>query len=109
MEKVENEFNLKKRNALKNVHKTFGTDLKAPEPGKFYKMCKKVGAADDMNSGSLKIKCLEGLSDKECAEEVVGHFASISNEYKPVNLCALPAYLPTLPPPRYRSMRCTPR
>ena len=63
-------------------------------------MRKKVGAVDDMNAGSLKIKCLEGLSDKQCAEEVARHFTAISNEYKPVNLSALSAFLPALPPPQ---------
>ena len=63
-------------------------------------MCKKIGAVDDMNAGTLKIKSLEGLSDKECAEAVAQHFAAISNEYKPVDLCALPAYLPALPAPQ---------
>ena len=98
MEKLKKEFKCKKRHAIKNSHKDFVTDLKSCDPGKFYKMCKKIGAVEDMNSGSLKIKCLERLSDKECAEEVARHFASISNEYEPVDLSALPAYLPALPP-----------
>ena len=51
-----------------------------------------------MNDCALKIKCLDGLTDGACAEAVAQHFATISNEYEPVNLAALPAFLPSLPP-----------
>ena len=61
-------------------------------------MCKKIGAVDEVNDGDLKIQCLDCLSDLECAEAVAQHFAAISNEYEPVNLAALPAFLPSLPP-----------
>ena len=63
-------------------------------------MCKKIGAVYKVNAGALKIKSLEGLNDKECTEAVAQHFAAISNEYEPVNLTALSAYLPALPPPQ---------
>ena len=72
-------------------------------------MCKKVGAVDELNSGSLGIKSLTGLCDKQCAEEVAKHFAAVSNEYEPVNLSKLPAYLPSLPHSRWSSSRCTRR
>ena len=57
-----------------------------------------MGAVDELNSGSLGIKSLTGLSDKQWAEEVAKHFAAVSNEYEPVDLSKLPAYLPSLPP-----------
>ena len=63
-------------------------------------MCKKIGAVSDQNQGDLKIKTLEGLSDKECANAVAQHFASVSNLYEPVNLEKLPAFLPSLPSPQ---------
>ena len=63
-------------------------------------MCKKIGAVSDQNQGDLKIKALEGLSDKECANAIAQHFASVSNLYEPVNLEKLPAFLPSLPSPQ---------
>ena len=98
--KLKKDFKRKKRHAIKTFHTDFVTDLKASDPGKFYMMCKKIGAVDEVNAGALKIKSLEGLNDKECAEAVAQHFAAISNEYEPVDLTALPAYLPALPPPQ---------
>ena len=70
-------------------------------------MCKKIGAVDELNDGALKIKCLDGLNDGECAEAVARHFAAISNEYEPVDLTVLPAFLPALPPCSSRSTRST--
>ena len=99
--KLKKDFKRKKRHAIKTFHTDFVTDLKASDPGKFYMMCKKIGAVDEVNAGALKIKSLEGLNDKQCAEAVAQHFAAISNEYEPVDLTALPAYLPALPPPQY--------
>ena len=63
-------------------------------------MCKKIGAISDQNQGDLKIKALEGLSDKECANAIAEHFAAVSNLYEPVNLERLPAFLPSLPSPQ---------
>ena len=64
-------------------------------------MCKKIGAVDDISDGALKIQCLDGLSDRESAEAVAQHFAAISNEYEPVDLTVLPAFLPALPPVQF--------
>ena len=47
-----------------------------------------------MNTGDLSVRSLAGLSDKECAEAVGQHFASVSAEHSPVNLELLPSYLP---------------
>ena len=63
-------------------------------------MCKKIGAVDELNDGDLRIRSLEGLSDQECAEAVSQHFASVSNEYQPINLEELPSYLPAQFPPQ---------
>ena len=63
-------------------------------------MCKKIGAIDPLCQDELRVKCLEGKNDKECAEAVASHFAAVSNEYEPVDLSALPAFLPALPPPQ---------
>ena len=48
---------------------------------------------------------LAGKSDYECAEEVARAFASVSNEYLPVDLSQLPAFLPCLPPPQVTQLQ----
>ena len=110
------EFKTKKKVSIQKFHKHFVTELKMSDPGKFYKMCRKIGAISSQSDGELKIKCLEGLSDKECAEAVASHFAAVSNEYEPVDLAALPAFLPALPLPqveeymvyeKMKRMKCT--
>ena len=58
-------------------------------------MCKRIGAVDKMNDGKMSIKCLEGLSDQDCAKTVAQHMTAISNEYEPVDLAALAAFLPS--------------
>jgi hypothetical protein len=98
--KLKIEFKKKKRKAIQTFHYNFVNDLKGVDPGKFYKMCKRIGAVDDINDGDLHIDSLEGLTDDECAEAVGQHMAAISNEYEPVNLEELPAYLPAQPPPK---------
>lgn len=51
-------------------------------------------------TSEIKIKSQEGLSDKECAEEIGQFLAAVSNEYEPMNLEKLPSYLPSLPSPQ---------
>ena len=63
-------------------------------------MCKKIGAIDDLKNGELKIKSLDGLNDQQCADAIAQHFASVSNQYEPVDFKQLPAFLPALPAPQ---------
>ena len=63
-------------------------------------MCKKIGAIDDMNQGEMKILSLGGVTDQECANVVGQHFAEVSNQYKPLDLQELPAFLPAQPAPQ---------
>ena len=53
--------------------------------------------------GPVEIKkdqILEKFSDQECAEKVAQHFASVSQEYEPVDKTCLPCYLPAEKPPQ---------
>ena len=43
---------------------------------------------------------MSGLTNQESAIKVAEHFASISNEYAPVDFSRLPCYLPAPPPPQ---------
>ena len=63
-------------------------------------MCKKIGLGDQMNSGEIQVECLKGFSDQECADTVARGFAAVSNQYEPLDINKLPAYLPSLPPPQ---------
>ena len=83
------------------------SELKLSNPRKFYQLCKRIGAVDELNHGQLKVKCLDGLSDKESAEAVGQYMSSVSNEYEPVNHEELPAFLPALPPLSMKSIRCS--
>ena len=53
-----------------------------------------------MSNGEIKVECLSNYNNKQWAEKIAKHFASISNEYDPVDLTELPSYLPAPPPPQ---------
>ena len=61
---------------------------------------KKNGAVNQSEQDDLRVEALSGLDDQESAELIAQHFASISQEYLPLNRADLPAFLPALPPPR---------
>ena len=63
-------------------------------------MAKKIGAVDQMTNGDIKVECLSQFTNKECADKIAEHFATISNEYDPVDLTQLPCYLPAPLPPQ---------
>ena len=72
---------------------------------KSYMKMKQIGSIHPVGSGELKIECLDGKFDEECAEEVAKAFASVSNEFLPVDLCQLPAFLPCLSPPHVTQLQ----
>ena len=49
--KLKSKFKKMKKEAIKEFYNVFVTDLKATEPGKWYKMAKKIGALDQMAGG----------------------------------------------------------
>jgi hypothetical protein len=63
-------------------------------------MAKKIGAVNNSNDNELKVESLAGLGDDECAERIAQHFASVSQEYLPIDISALPAFLPAPKPPQ---------
>ena len=79
-------FRRLKRKRIKNFNTDFITELKTTNPGKWYSMMKRLGGLDQMIWGRLTIKSLEGLSDKDCAEAIAQSFASVSQEYTPVDM-----------------------
>ena len=79
---LKKKFKRMKRKAIKSFYSKFVTDLKKSDPGKWYKMAKRIGAIDQMNSGEIKVDELNGLTNKESAEIIAQSFASVSNEYE---------------------------
>ena len=98
--KLKLKFKKQKRNAINSFFKEFVSDLKSTNPGKWYTMAKKIGAIDQMNNGDTVVESLSHLSNYDAAQKIAEHFASISNEYFPIDNSKLPCYLPALPPPQ---------
>ena len=57
-------------------------------------MAKRLGACDQMNGGDTVVECLQGLTNKQGAQLIAEHFASVSNQYSPLDNKQLPCYLP---------------
>ena len=93
-------FRRSKRKASKSFYKEFVKDLKVTKPGQYHKLAKRIGAINQQNEGDLKIECLEGLDPQLQVEAVAESFAKVSNEYNPIDLQKLPAYLPAEEPPQ---------
>ena len=87
-------YRISKKKSFKNHYEDFATELKKAQPGQYYKIAKQIGGFGNKNAGKLIIESLEGLDPQQQVERVAESFALISNEYSPVDLSQLPAYLP---------------
>ena len=92
--KLNKAFKRLKRKAFQSLYPNFVSELKRTNPAKWYQMAKRIGAVDQMNSGETKVEVLQGLSNKQGAQKIAQHFASVSNEYSPLDNTQLPCYLP---------------
>ena len=92
--KLWSKFRRMKRARIKNFNNEFVKELKTTNPAKWYTMMKRLGGLDQMSRGRLEIESLEGLSDQECAEAIAQSFASVSQEYSPLDRSQLPTFLP---------------
>ena len=92
--RLKNKFKRLKRVTVKNFYSNFVTELKESNPAKWYSMAKRLGAEQNSKTGELSVECLKGLSNQQAAEQVAEHFSKISQEYSPLDLEQLPAYLP---------------
>ena len=93
-------FKREKRKTIKSFYSVFVTELKRTNPGKWYKMAKRIGAVDQMNGGDISVESLRDLSNQQCAEIIAEHFAAISREFSPVKTTNLPSFLPASQPPQ---------
>ena len=92
--KLKGKFKYLKRRRIKDFYTEFVKELKASDPAKWYTMAKRLGAEAYQNNGELKVECLKGLDDDQASEEIAHHFSKISQEYPPLDINKLPAYLP---------------
>ena len=91
---LETKFKAKYGAAAKKYMENKVQDLKETQPGKAYKIFKSMGAqpgdCSDSHTFSLPNHQEDNLTDQECAEQIAEHFASISREYAPIDINALP-------------------
>ena len=76
------------------------SELKSTNPGRYYEMARKIGGTNDSHLGEIRVESLSEFSNKESAQKIADHFASISNEFLPINSETLPAFLPAQMPPQ---------
>ena len=99
---MKSKFKKLKRKSIKSFYSDFVSNLKTTDPGKWYEMAKRIGAVDVMSRGEIKVESLSHLSNKESAQKIAEHFATISNEYSPIDNLQLPCYLPAMPVPQVK-------
>ena len=92
-------FKREKRKAVKTFYASFVSDLKRTDPKRWFGMAKRIGALDRCND-DISVESLEGLNNKQCAQEIASHYAKISSEFLAVNTTELPCYLPAEQPPQ---------
>ena len=83
-QKLKKKFKRLKKKILKEFYSNFVSDLKTTDPGKWFKMAKRIGAIDDINGGNIQVQSLTNLNNAQCAQKIAEHFAKISQEYSPV-------------------------
>ena len=91
---LKSKFKKLKRNTIKQFYSDFVTELKVSNPGKWYSMAKRLGATENHANNLLQVESLAGLSKSETVEKIAAHFSQISQEYEPLNIEELPAFLP---------------
>jgi hypothetical protein len=98
--KLRSRFRKSKRKACKAFYENFVSELKTTNPAHYFKMAKQIGAIDQSKHGEINIECIEGLDPQEQVQAVADSMAAVSNEYSPVDISVLPAYLPVEMPPQ---------
>ena len=63
-------------------------------------MAKKIGAIEPHAHKDIIIECIENMSPQDQVQTVANSMAKVSNEYCPIDLSKLPAYLPAQESPK---------
>ena len=98
--KLKKTFKKLKKKTIRKFYSNFVDELKSSDPGKWWKLAKKIGANDNNSGGDIKVDSLDGLTNTQAAEHIASHFSSIANEYLPIDVTQLPSYLPAPAPPQ---------
>ena len=99
---LKSKFKKLKRKSVKKFHSEFISELKTSNPGKWYQLAKKIGTHSQARDGDIIVESLSELNNLQATQKIAEHFASISNEYSPIDNTQLPSYLPALPPPQVK-------
>ena len=97
---LKRKFKSSKRKASKEFYSNFVNELKSTNPGQYHRTAKKLGGIADKDQGNLVIECLEQYTPSEQVAKVAESFAAVSQQYEPIDLSRLPAYLPSEQPPQ---------
>ena len=98
-------FRKGKRAAIRGLnYDVFADQMIKGSRGNFYRQVKKVGGLKQKVS-RLNIESLEGKSDYDCAQAIGEAYSAISQTYSPVDLTALPAFLPAQLPPQVQQLQ----
>ena len=98
-------FRKGKRASIRGVnYEAFADQVMKGSKGNFYRQAKKVGGLKQKTT-TLNIASLEGKSEKEVAQAIGESYSAISQAYSPVDLAALPAYLPAQFPPQVEELQ----
>ena len=92
--KLKKKYKQLKKKTVRNFYTNFVDELKVSNPSKWYTMAKRLGAEVNHTDNELKVECLNGLDNQQSAEKIAEFFSKVSQEYSPLNLDDLPAYLP---------------
>ena len=102
--KLKRKFRKGKRRAIRGLHcEAFADRIIQGSKANFDKEVRKVGGLKLKNK-KMFISSLEGMSDLQCAQAIGEEYAVISQSYSPVDLSALPAFLPAQLPPQVTEM-----
>ena len=92
--RLKNEFDIKYKIAAEKYMRNKIDELKETQPGKAYNVLKNMGAqpgdCSEDQTFTLPVHQDLNLNDQQCAEKIAEHFASISQEYRPLNVNLLP-------------------
>ena len=75
------------------------SDLKESNPGKWHSKVKRTSGKNSEQTQNIQIDQLVGLSNQEQANIIASHYASISNQYEPVDKDDFPEYKENNPCP----------
>ena len=88
-------FRKGKRASIRGINfEVFADQIIRGSRGNFYRQVKKKVGGMKQKTSRLNIESLEGKSDYECARAIGESYSAISQAYSPVDLAALPAFLP---------------